>query len=114
MNENDYNVTACCVNAGLSTSCMPLCSYDASMSQLKTLAGVCGAEFFKLIRCGAGGRNHTPCCTRRGVSPPCLPVCSGTLIQSLITTTHTCIPYIGNIVQCFEEGKTIVLIYYMF
>ncbi|XP_066906093.1 Ig-like and fibronectin type-III domain-containing protein 1 [Halyomorpha halys] len=104
MNENDYNVTACCVNAGLSTSCMPLCSYDASMSQLKMLAGVCGAEFFKLIRCGAGGRNHTPCCTRRGVSPPCLPVCSGTLIQSLITTTHTCIPYIGNIVQCFEEG----------
>lgn len=103
-----YNVTECCAKAGLSTPCMPLCSYDASMSQLKSLAGVCGAEFYKLIRCGAGGRNHAPCCSRRGVPSPCLTVCSGAIVQSLIATTATCIPYIGNIVQCFEEGTDLL------
>lgn len=105
---SSYNVTECCAKSGLSTPCMPLCSYDASMSQLKSLAGVCGAEFYKLIRCGAGGRNHGPCCARRGVPSPCLTVCSGAVVQSLVTTTTTCIPYIGNIVQCFEEGTDLL------
>uniref|UniRef100_T1HB70 Uncharacterized protein n=1 Tax=Rhodnius prolixus TaxID=13249 RepID=T1HB70_RHOPR len=102
--ENEYNVTACCSSAGLSSSCMSLCSYDASMTKLKSLAGVCGPEFSKLVRCGAGGRNHSPCCSRRGVPAACLPLCSGVVIQSLAATATTCVPYIGNIVQCFEEG----------
>lgn len=103
--ENEYNVTACCSSAGLSSSCMSLCSYDASMTKLKSLAGVCGPEFSKLVRCGAGGRNHSPCCSRRGVPAACLPLCSGVVIQSLAATATTCVPYIGNIVQCFEEGE---------
>lgn len=100
-----YNVTACCVEAQLSNVCLPLCSYDANMSDLKLLAGVCSVEFHKLLRCGAGGRNHGTCCTRRGVPPNCLSLCSGVIVDSLLSTATTCIPYIGNIAQCFEEGK---------
>lgn len=74
------------------------------MSDIKLLAGVCGAEFHKLLRCGAGGRNHGACCTRRGVPPACLSLCSGVIVDSLLVTATTCVPYIGNIAQCFEEG----------
>ncbi|KAJ3623708.1 hypothetical protein MTP99_017378 [Tenebrio molitor] len=99
-----YNVTACCVDAELSSVCLPLCSYNANMSDIKLLAGVCGAEFHKLLRCGAGGRNHGTCCSRRGVPPACLSLCSGVIVDSLLVTATTCVPYIGNIAQCFEEG----------
>ncbi|KAL1122201.1 hypothetical protein AAG570_003606, partial [Ranatra chinensis] len=105
---DSYNLTACCIGTRLSSSCMPLCSYDASMSQLKALAGVCGPEFTKLVRCGAGGRNHASCCSRRGVVASCLPLCTGVVVQSLLATTTACIPYIGNIVQCFEEGTSLL------
>ncbi|KAJ1522116.1 hypothetical protein ONE63_002427 [Megalurothrips usitatus] len=99
-----YNLTACCVSAELSPACLPLCSYDASMTDIQALGGICGSEFNKLLRCGAGGRNHGPCCGRRGVPPECMPLCSGVVADSLIATATRCIPFIGNIVQCFEEG----------
>ncbi|KAK4873942.1 hypothetical protein RN001_013302 [Aquatica leii] len=99
-----YNVTACCVEADLSNVCLPLCSYDASMTDIKLLAGVCGAEFHKLLKCGAGGRNHGTCCSRRGVPPGCISLCSGVMVDSLMVTATNCIPYIGNIALCFEEG----------
>ncbi|XP_041982407.1 Ig-like and fibronectin type-III domain-containing protein 1 isoform X2 [Aricia agestis] len=97
---NAYNMTACCERVQLSGVCMPLCSYDAKMSDLRTLAPLCTQDFHKLLRCGAGGRNHEQCCARRGVIPACRGVCSGAPSAAL----HTCVPYIGNIVQCFEEG----------
>uniref|UniRef100_A0A0K8SXU6 Ig-like and fibronectin type-III domain-containing protein C25G4.10 n=1 Tax=Lygus hesperus TaxID=30085 RepID=A0A0K8SXU6_LYGHE len=103
-----YNVTACCENVGLSKTCMPLCSYDASMSQLKNLAAVCSSELTKLVRCGSGGRNHAPCCSRRGVPAACLPLCSGVVAQSILVTKAACVPFIGNIVQCYEEGTGIL------
>ncbi|KAJ9596370.1 hypothetical protein L9F63_012605, partial [Diploptera punctata] len=99
-----YNVTACCIETDLIDVCLPLCSYNANMSDIKALAGVCGAELHKLLKCGAGGRNHGSCCTRRGVPTTCLSVCSGVIVDSLIATATSCIPFIGNIVQCFEEG----------
>lgn len=100
-----YNVTACCVAAQLNNVCIPLCSYDAKMSDIKLLAGVCGGDFHKILRCGAGGRNHASCCNRRGVPGNCLSLCNGVIVDSLLVTATTCVPYIGNIAQCFEEGK---------
>lgn len=105
---SSYNVTACCVATGLSEVCMPLCSYDASMVDLKALALTCGQELHKLIRCGAGGRDHAPCCGRRGVPTNCLSLCSGVVQDTLAATATACIPYIGNIVQCFEEGTDLL------
>lgn len=75
------------------------------MSDIKALAGVCSGEFHKLLRCGAGGRNHGSCCSRRGVPPACLSLCSGVIVDSPLVTATSCVPFIGNIVQCFEEGK---------
>ncbi|KAG7312486.1 hypothetical protein JYU34_001998 [Plutella xylostella] len=95
-----YNVTACCERVALTGVCMPLCAYDARMSDLRTLAPLCAQEFHKLLRCGAGGRNHEQCCARRGVPANCRGVCAGALGAGV----NTCVPYIGNIVQCFEEG----------
>lgn len=103
-----YNVTACCVEADVSDHCLGLCSYDASMDDIKSFAGVCKSEFHKLLRCGAGGRNHGACCTRRGVPPNCLSLCSGVIVDSLLVTATTCIPYIGNIALCFEEGTELL------
>lgn len=105
---SNYNVTDCCVKAELMNVCMPLCSYDANMTDIKLLAGVCGDEFHKLLRCGAGGRNHGACCSRRGVPPACLSLCSGVIADNLLLTATTCIPYIGNIAQCFEEGTQLI------
>ncbi|XP_039279825.1 Ig-like and fibronectin type-III domain-containing protein 2 [Nilaparvata lugens] len=105
---NDYNVTECCIAAGLSNVCLPVCTYDASMSKMKELATVCAEELPKLIRCGAGGRNHRGCCSRRGVPDTCLPLCAGVVLESVIVTATNCIPYIGNIVQCFEEGTGVL------
>ncbi|XP_072944512.1 Ig-like and fibronectin type-III domain-containing protein 2 [Epargyreus clarus] len=101
---NAYNVTACCERVQLAGVCMPLCSYDAKMSDLRTLAPLCAQEFHKLLRCGAGGRNHEECCARRGVPAACRGVCGGAHSAGL----NTCVPYIGNIVQCFEEGTGIL------
>ncbi|CAK1550359.1 unnamed protein product [Leptosia nina] len=97
---NAYNVTACCERVQLAGVCMSLCSYDAKMSDLRTLAPLCAQEFHKLLRCGAGGRNHDACCARRGVPPSCRGVCAGAYRGSV----NSCVSYIGNIVQCFEEG----------
>ncbi|XP_063625703.1 Ig-like and fibronectin type-III domain-containing protein 1 isoform X1 [Cydia splendana] len=95
-----YNVTACCERVAVAGVCMPLCSYDAKMSDLRALAPLCAQEFHKLLRCGAGGRNHEACCARRGVPANCRGVCAGAYTGGI----NTCVPYIGNIVQCFEEG----------
>ncbi|CAB3252923.1 unnamed protein product [Arctia plantaginis] len=97
---NSYNVTACCERVQLAGVCMPLCSYEAKMSDLRMLAPLCAQEFHKLLRCGAGGRNHEQCCARRGVPSNCRGVCAGAYSGGV----NTCVPYIGNIVQCFEEG----------
>ncbi|KAF9805949.1 hypothetical protein SFRURICE_004161 [Spodoptera frugiperda] len=97
---NSYNVTACCERVQLAGVCMPLCSYDAKMSDLRMLAPLCAQDFHKLLRCGAGGRNHEQCCARRGVPASCRGVCAGAYSGGV----NSCVPYIGNIVQCFEEG----------
>lgn len=55
---NFYNVTACCERVQLAGVCMPLCSFDAKMSDLRTLAPLCAQEFHKLLRCGAGGKTQ--------------------------------------------------------
>lgn len=104
----NYNETACCVKVGLTPDCLPLCSYDASMSDIRALALTCAHEFHTLLRCAAGGRDHRQCCGRRGVSENCLDVCNARVPDSLLSMAEECLPFIGNIVQCFEEGTEII------
>ena len=101
---SSYNITECCVKANLSQECLPLCSYDASVTDIGILANTCVGDFHKLLRCGAGGRDHTNCCDRRGVVSECSSLCSGVADRSVLDIAAYCTSFIGNIVLCFEEG----------
>jgi hypothetical protein len=105
--EMAYNVSACCNTVGISSKCMPLCDYSAKLSDLRQLTQTCSKEFPKLLRCGAGGRNHVKCCERRGIPQPCLGFCTGHVTEELIVTAAACLPYVGNVIQCFEEGMNL-------
>ncbi|XP_039449778.1 Ig-like and fibronectin type-III domain-containing protein 1 isoform X2 [Culex pipiens pallens] len=95
-----YNMSACCHASGLLPQCAPLCSYDVKMSDLQKLGNTCRGQIGTIVRCSAGGRNHSPCCARRAVPPKCQSLCRGVITQS----PADCLPYAGNIIQCFEEG----------
>ncbi|XP_052873386.1 Ig-like and fibronectin type-III domain-containing protein 1 [Anopheles cruzii] len=95
-----YNITACCHASGLLPQCAPLCSYDAKMSDIQKLGNTCRGQIGTIVRCSAGGRDHTSCCARRAVPPKCQSLCRGVITSS----PADCLPFAGNIIQCFEEG----------
>ena len=99
-----YNVSSCCHAVSLDAKCMPLCDYSAKLSDLNALTQTCSKEFPKLLRCGAGGRNHMQCCERRGIPDPCLSFCTGHVTDQLMITASACLAYVGNVIQCFQEG----------
>lgn len=103
LEDTTYNVTACCRTLNISPGCMSLCDYNARMTHVRMMAATCVAEMSSLLRCAVGGRNHLPCCERRGVPPSCKSLCTGSFTSSKITP-GLCMPYIGNIMMCLEEG----------
>ncbi|XP_050727678.1 Ig-like and fibronectin type-III domain-containing protein 1 isoform X2 [Eriocheir sinensis] len=100
--DSAYNVTQCCASVQISPGCMPLCDYNARMSHVRMLAATCASELSSLVRCAAGGRNHQPCCQRRGVPDSCMSLCAGSFSNQ--ATPAVCMPYIGNIMMCLEDG----------
>lgn len=64
-----YNETACCVRAGISDICVPLCSYHMKINDGLHLGALCADQktLQTLIRCLAGGRDHRTCCEKRNV-----------------------------------------------
>lgn len=99
-NTISYNLTSCCSSYGLLPQCQALCTYDIKMSDLKALDKTCRSQMGVLVKCFAGGRDHTPCCQRRSVTPQCISSCRGVIAQP----PADCFSYVGNIIQCFEEG----------
>ena len=57
-----------------------------------------------MVRCAAGGRDHLPCCTRRGVPRSCQPLCQSVHQRSTGAEFAACLPYIGQVFTCLEEG----------
>ena len=57
-----------------------------------------------MLRCGAGGRDHLPCCARRGVPAQCQPLCQSVHQASTGADYQQCLPNIGQIILCYEEG----------
>lgn len=86
------------------SSGLPLCDYDVSISRVKSLSVLCSSEFSKVVRCSAGGRDHLPCCARRGVPAQCQPLCQSVHQQSTGADFQQCLPNIGQIILCYEEG----------
>eukprot|EP00092_Neocalanus_flemingeri_P093803 GFUD01119242.1.p1 GENE.GFUD01119242.1~~GFUD01119242.1.p1 ORF type:complete len:1460 (+),score=180.34 GFUD01119242.1:219-4598(+) len=103
---NPYNQSSCCLKSGMKPECLPLCSYDANISEVKSLARLCADEFSKVVRCAAGGRDHLPCCARRGVPNNCQPLCQAVHQASTGADFLQCLPNIGQIITCYEEGTT--------
>ncbi|XP_068232541.1 LOW QUALITY PROTEIN: myomesin-3-like, partial [Palaemon carinicauda] len=103
LQNTTYNISTCCTQVNVSPGCMPLCDYRARMTHVRKLATSCTAELSKMLRCAVGGRDHRPCCKRRGVPAACMGVCSGSFVADRATPT-VCMPYIGNIMMCLEEG----------
>jgi len=102
--QQPYNQSACCLKSGMKLECLPLCSYNASISEVRSLARLCADEFPKVVRCAAGGRDHLPCCSRRGVPNNCQPLCQAVHQASTGADFLQCLPNIGQIITCYEEG----------
>ncbi|XP_037079709.1 Ig-like and fibronectin type-III domain-containing protein 1 isoform X2 [Pollicipes pollicipes] len=93
------DLNGCCRRAGVSGTCLTLCDLGVNMTTVRRLTAVCLSELDKLVRCAAAGRDHVACCHRRGVPAACLGPCRGQAAP-----VSECAPYLGNTVQCFEEG----------
>jgi len=102
--EHPYNQTECCQKSGMKTECLPLCSYNANISDIERLAPKCPEDFTKLVRCATGGRDHLSCCARRGVPKKCQPLCQAVHQASSGAEFVECLPYIGQMFTCYEEG----------
>ena len=83
---------------------LPLCSYNANISDIEHLASDCADDFAKLVRCATGGRDHLSCCERRGVPQSCQPLCQAVHQVSSGADFVECLPNIGQIYTCYEEG----------
>lgn len=100
---NLYNATECCSAINISPGCLPLCGYNVRMSHYRALSTTCTPEMSKVFRCLVGGRDHGECCAKRGVPAPCLSICTGSF-RGDDRTPAGCLPYLGNIIMCLEEG----------
>lgn len=100
-----YNMTECCAQSGVTSTCLPLCNFHARLSDVKELVPVCLDDMHKMLRCGAGGRNHVPCCVARQVHKPCLELCAGIISEASTAVASSCIADLISIVECMEEGK---------
>ena len=74
------------------------------MSDVERLGLVCADEFSRILRCAVGGRDHLPCCTRRGVPKSCQPLCQAVHQRSTGAEFAQCLPFIGQVYTCLEEG----------
>jgi len=102
--EHPYSPTQCCEKSGVKPGCLPLCSYNATSSQIDLLGNSCPEDFSKIVRCATAGRDHLPCCAKRFVPKQCQPLCQAVHQQSSGAVMAECIPAIEQIFQCFEEG----------
>eukprot|EP00095_Tigriopus_kingsejongensis_P012676 maker-scaffold22_size673200-snap-gene-3.19 protein:Tk12676 transcript:maker-scaffold22_size673200-snap-gene-3.19-mRNA-1 annotation:"ig-like and fibronectin type-iii domain-containing protein" len=93
----------CCIASGVRS--LPLCSYNVTMTEVRSLAKLCVSELSRLTTCAAGGKDHMPCCARRGVPTECQPLCQGIQPSPGTSTMDKCLSYAGNILTCLEEGS---------
>ena len=96
--------TQCCRTAGVTEDCLPLCTFDVDTASLANLTGVCRQELDRVVRCGAGGRDHLQCCRRRAVAPSCLPLCQAVHQAHTGAEFGQCEQDVQEIFTCYEEG----------
>ena len=90
--------------AGVSPDCQALCTFDLDTASLANLTAVCSHQLDRVVRCGAGGRDHLQCCRRRAVPSSCLPLCQAVHQAHTGAEFLQCDQHVQQIFTCYEEG----------
>ena len=53
----DYDQQSCCAQAGVQNDCLPMCQYNASLSEVRSLTNLCKEDLGRVTKC-ASGKNH--------------------------------------------------------
>ena len=94
----------CCQTAGVSADCLPLCTFDVDTATLANLTASCSDQLDRVVRCGAGGRDHLQCCRRRAVPTSCQPLCQAVHQAHTGADFLQCSDHVETIFTCYEEG----------
>nr|XP_011432114.2 Ig-like and fibronectin type-III domain-containing protein 1 isoform X2 [Crassostrea gigas]XP_011432115.2 Ig-like and fibronectin type-III domain-containing protein 1 isoform X2 [Crassostrea gigas]XP_034314784.1 Ig-like and fibronectin type-III domain-containing protein 1 isoform X2 [Crassostrea gigas] len=103
----NLNVTSCCIDANVSSSCLPVCHLSSMPTDLNVLTA-CASDINKVLKCGTDGMNHVGCCKRRGVDDICLDFCYGAVPSNLDTQHLSCLSQLPTLLTCLEEGKMLL------
>jgi hypothetical protein len=96
------NVTGCCVEQNVSSSCLDICTFSIDFDEILRKPH-CVPEFHKLMTCASDGSDHRHCCSKAGVPGQCLDWCRG----EPVTESEVCaVSNAKVIVGCFHEGRT--------
>ena len=52
--KDGYDQKTCCSRAGVKDDCMPMCQYNASLSEVRKLTNLCKDDLVKTTKCAAG------------------------------------------------------------
>ena len=50
----DYDQQGCCARAGVKTECMPMCQYNASLTEIRPLTNLCKEDLGRVTKCASG------------------------------------------------------------
>ena len=51
---NTYNQKKCCQRSGVTAECIPMCQYNASLSEVRKLTNMCKSDLPRITKCAAG------------------------------------------------------------
>lgn len=98
-----HNITDCCIEENISTSCMDACGYFVDIDLVRDRPE-CLIDFDRLMKCAADNSDHRSCCLNSNVPTRCLNWCNGNSI--LEAERDTCaIKYTKTIIDCFYVNR---------
>ena len=50
----DYDQQGCCARAGVKTECLPMCQYNASLTEIRPLTNLCKEDLGRVTKCASG------------------------------------------------------------
>lgn len=93
-----HNVTACCTQMNVSSSCIDACSFHLEMDNIMDRPE-CMNDFDKLMKCAADGSDHRSCCASWGVPRQCLELCRGGVVSRSCAMHHA-----RRALACFRDA----------
>ncbi|KAI6175967.1 hypothetical protein M3Y97_00747900 [Aphelenchoides bicaudatus] len=107
-NKNiDFDVTACCIEQGISPLCRPMCKpkemdlefFDPTSCKTKDFKG------FLYCATNGGKTDFIPCCKQKSVPSFCFDFCSFNF--SMLKRSHRlCLYYLPELLQCFSQKQS--------